>query len=470
METYVDKVEKDDVLMDDVDLGGSHPGNGYFSGLLLQKSRDFAHCNSEAEEKEIGAIVWSKIAEERKGKFLVACSDSKRFNVLDKAAVVNKICKAFKDLLPMARKKPRLEQPSRSASPAAAVSPNTPPRRLVWTEEPEEVERTLTTTSSPKTVGPSAIADTSSETESVVALPRSSPVPAEKEKSASSSNETASTHSANSQQEPEVVATTTATAEVTPTSPPPPAAASVTPTSPSNEKSSSSSKPVETASVSTPPHTEDEKVNRMLFKQLRALHREFRDMKQETILLQQDISRLTKDCGAFQREILALKKTRGNLQHELIELRNHHKTLASLVRNGNTSNNELAPRDMGRFSPERKDDILQQDLFELKRRLREQQRLTDSLLDGGGAPSSSSSLHHQDRGIDPALLTSLRRQGSYGMGDLPRDLPRDLQARDLPRDLPTRDHLPSSEQLRRSQNDEMARGLKRKVMSRGGWH
>ena len=408
---FAHEVEKDDVLMDDAEIGGSHPGNGYFSGLLLQKSRDFAHCITEQEEQEIGAIVWSKVVEERQGRFLISDSEPDRFIVLKKAAVIRKVCKAFKDLLPMARKKPRLEQTTRM-EPTATVSPGAgvSSRRLVWTEEEEAEQR--------KTVGPSDNTDTGSEAESSGTPPRvpvaASPVSGQSSPVNDAQEDAKSASSAEDEE----------------------------PKSPGADKASSS------GSVSSKRESVqgDDKMHRMLFKQLRALHREVREMKQDNAMLHQDVSRLTKDCGAFQREILALKKTRGHLQHELIELRNNHKALLSVIRNDQSP--PRVPEHLSRPAPAelRKEDILQQDLFELKRRLKEQQRLTDSLLEGGPSVSPGGRLDH----LDPSLLSSLGRQSGYGIG-----------VGDLPG---------GSDSLRRAQNNEdLMRGLKRKSPSRG-WH
>ena len=95
----------EDVLLDVPEVVGSHHGNSYFEDLLSLHSQDFADCCTQRAEREIASCIWSKVVDGRKGRFLVSSSVPNKYDILDKASVVSKICKVMSDLTPSA---PRL--------------------------------------------------------------------------------------------------------------------------------------------------------------------------------------------------------------------------------------------------------------------------------------------------------------------------------------------------------------------------
>lgn len=366
----------------------SHSGNGYFRGLLLQRSHDFQSSLNKDERLAIAWIVMAKVTD-RGGRFLTLLDEGEDglplYVALEKSAVLEQIRFEFQKFstTPMARKKPRPEDQDRSyqqLSQQQKVGGNTIAEKP-FSSKNEEIElvqdedsstNSKATTKSPAREEPTDRNVVSTPDPSVTSQPGPAVTTPDQEETKIQ----------------EVVVSSSDRA-----------AGSVVGERESNERRDHAS------------------ATRMIVKQLRALHQEVAGLKKDRSKLFNEVLTLRDECGHLNRALMDNKKERAMMFRDMTHLRKLNQKLAEILRSRSPAG---PPPDSFRQSamlrsefqqPASNDDDLTKDLAALKNRLKEQQRLTETLL----VDSQKSPLIARDardsigqEGIDPALLLSLQ--------------------------------------------------------------
>jgi hypothetical protein len=383
---FAQRLGSEDVILgcdDGSSYDDSHPGNGYFRGLLLQRSLDFKNCLSEDERVAITWLVMAKITD-RGGRFLTLIDVSEEgrplYVSLEKSAVLDQIRTHFDEFssTPMARKKPRLLEGQERHMYQPSSSPELQSRDAPRAERKEDNEI--------------VVDDDNSSVKSKMRAAET-PLPTEGRDEPSTRVSTP---------EPSVSSTNNGPAVATPDHELPDHQVSA------NRRTQQPNSPEEKGG--------DEKkelgrTTRMIVKQLRALHQEVAGLKKDRSKLFNEVLNLRDECGHLRGAMMDYKQERMLMHREIADLRKMNHKFADALRNRSplplppppppdTYRPKLRPE---YHHQQQVEDDLQKDLTDLKKRLQEQQRLTESLL--GEAPSRLP-MPSRDYGsnMDPSLL------------------------------------------------------------------